>query len=140
MVSFYELLQAVSRSTITLPAPLETPTASSEGIDSHRNSIASSRKPSARVPSTHRSSIWTLEEGGVVGLDEALHLQELSRLLQKRFAEGIGGVAELQGSSIKKVRTILYLVLRGYCRVDTLRTCYFLPFSVLHLQDLRGEF
>lgn len=124
MVSFYELLQAVSRSTITLPAsPLHeivTPsTPQSENQQNSRNSIASatSNKPSTRAASTHRSSIWTLEEGGIVGLDEQIHLTELSRLLQRRFAEGIGGVGGLQGSSIKKVRTILYLVLRGYRRV-----------------------
>ena len=124
MVSFYELLQAVSRSTITLPAsPLHeivTPsTPQSEDQQNSRNSIASttSIKPSTRAASTHRSSIWTLEEGGIVGLDEQVHLTELSRLLQRRFAEGIGGVGGLQGSSIKKVRTILYLVLRGYRRV-----------------------
>lgn len=84
MVSFYEVLQAVSRSKIIPDATTRS------GADEFDNSITATRSPRASTVSSHRGSIWSLGEGVNIDGDEALRLQEISRLLKQRFAEGQG--------------------------------------------------
>ena len=95
MVSFYEVLQAVSRSTISHSG--NSSSQSSRSLESNKfvNSITTSltsdtitashsRRSSLR---SQRESIWTLEDGNNIGSEEITNLQEISRLLRQRFVE-----------------------------------------------------
>lgn len=85
MASFYDLLQTISRSTISQQCPPKIQTAHSlkDNSISSRNATSTSRSSSA----SYRESIWTLDDGISIDRDEVVKLRELSQLLRKRFAE-----------------------------------------------------
>lgn len=99
MVSFYEVLQAVSRSKVIQSQALNYDKPSLDVSDFAGNEFANSIPPPindlpARSPRSslvsHRESIWTLEGGVNVESDEIKKLQEVARLLKARFAQENG--------------------------------------------------